>query len=235
MSSSLAYIAEQFKGKFIVSPDELREKFLKIKAFVFDWDGVFNNGQKSETGTSIFSEVDAMGTNLLRFNFYQRNGSMPITAIISGENNSAAFALATREHFQAVYYGIKFKALALQHFCMTMNLKPDEVAFVYDDVLDLSMAEKCGLRVMVNRACNPLLIDFAVERNMVDYITAADGHNHAVREMSELMIGISGVYKHTIEARMNFTDEYLLYLQTRNQAKTICYTAQASSIIEKQP
>lgn len=234
MSSTLANITDKFKGRFIIPPDVLREKFLKIKAFVFDWDGVFNNGQKNENATSFFSEVDAMGTNLLRFNYFQRNGTPPVTAIISGENNSAAYSLAKREHFQAIYYGIKYKALALQHLCMTQNLKPEEVAFVFDDVLDLSMAEKCGLRIMVNRDCNPLLLDFAMFRGMVDYVTAVDGNHHAVRESSELLMGISGVYKYTIEARMNFNDEYLLYLQTRNQIATICYTTQASSIIEKQ-
>lgn len=234
MSSTLTNITDKFKGRFIVPPDVLREKFLKIKAFVFDWDGVFNNGQKNENATSFFSEVDAMGTNLLRFNYFQRTGKMPVTAIISGENNSAAYSLAKREHFQAIYYGIKYKALALQHLCMTQNIRPEEVAFVFDDVLDLSMAEKCGLRMMVNRESNPLLIDFAVFRGMVDYITAGDGNAHAVRESTELLMGISGVYKYTIEARMNFNDEYLLYLQTRNQAQTICYTAQASAIIEKQ-
>jgi len=233
--SSIAYIAEQFKGKFIIQPEALREKFLKIKVFVFDWDGVFNNGEKNENATSLFNEVDAMGTNLLRFNYFQRNGTIPFTAIISGENNSAAFALAKREHFQAVYYGIKYKAIALQHVCMTFQVRPEEVAFVFDDVLDFSMAEKCGLRIMVHRSCNPLLIDFAVARGMVDYITAADGSNHAVREAVELLTGLSGVYNHTIEARMNFTEEYLLYLQKRNQERTVCYTSQASSIVEKQP
>ena len=233
--SSLTYIAEQFKGKFIVTPEELRERFLKIKAFVFDWDGVFNNGEKNENATSLFNEVDAMGTNLLRFNYFQRTGRLPITAIISGENNSAAFMLARREHFEGIYYGIKYKAIALQHLCMTHNLKPEEVAFVFDDVLDLSMAEKCGLRMMVNRACNPLLVDLAIEHNMVDYVTAADGNAHAVRESAELLLGISGRYKETILARMNFTDEYLLYLQTRNYLQTVCYTAQASSIVEQQP
>ncbi|HTN44965.1 MAG TPA: hypothetical protein VL098_01370 [Flavipsychrobacter sp.] len=234
MSLTLANIANKFKGRFVVPPDILKEKFLKIKAFVFDWDGVFNNGQKNENATSYFSEVDAMGTNLLRFNYFQRTGKMPVTAIISGENNSAAFSLAKREHFQGIYYGIKYKALALQHLCMTHTIRPEEVAFVFDDVLDFSMAEKCGLRIMVSRDCNPLLLDFAMDRQMADYISAGDGNAHAVRETAELLMGISGVYQYTIEARMNFTDEYLLYLQTRNQASTVCYTSQASAIIEKQ-
>ncbi len=227
-------LEDKFKGVFVAPPDAIRQKLKHIKAFVFDWDGVFNNGQKNENATSFFSEVDAMGTNLLRFNYYQRNHQVPITAIISGENNSAAYALAKREHFQSIYYGIKYKALALQHLCMTQNLKPEEVAFFFDDVLDLSMAAKCGLRIMVSRACNPLLLDFAKERNLVDYITAAEGHAHAVREGAELLMGLSEIYNYTIEARMNYTEEYIHYLHKRNLPTTVCYTTQASAIIEKQ-
>lgn len=234
MLSNQIPITEKFKGQFVASPEELKLKLSKIKAFVFDWDGVFNNGQKNENATSFFSEVDAMGTNLLRFNYFQRLHKIPYTAIISGENNSAAYTLAKREHFQAIYYGIKYKALALQHLCMTHHIKPEEVAFVFDDVLDLSMAAKCGLRIMVQRACNPLLVDFAVENNMVDYITAGDGQSHAVREAAELLMGLSDIYKFTIRARLDYTEEYIAYLQNRNQATTVCYTAQAADIVEKQ-
>ena len=57
-----------FEGASGISPDRLD----KIKAFVFDWDGVFNNGAKDSEGASPFNEVDAMGTNLLRFNHHLR-------------------------------------------------------------------------------------------------------------------------------------------------------------------
>ena len=34
-------------GKFISEPEDIKGKFNKIKAIIFDWDGVFNNGIKS--------------------------------------------------------------------------------------------------------------------------------------------------------------------------------------------
>lgn len=60
-------LEDYFKGEFVINSTALRQKFRTIKAFVFDWDGVFNNGQKNIDGHSTFSEVDSMGVNLIRF------------------------------------------------------------------------------------------------------------------------------------------------------------------------
>ncbi len=219
MPGSLLHITEHFKGQFIAAPELLREKLFHIKAFVFDWDGVFNNGMKDESGSSTFSEVDAMGTNLLRFNHFLRAGKPPVTAIITGEHNKAAATLAQREHFDVVYYGIRHKATALAHLCLTHHLAPNEVAYIFDDVLDFSVAAACGLRIMVQRACSPLLSDFAVQQDLADYLTAASGGHHAIRESSELLCGISGHYTETITHRMHYTETYQEYLQKRNEAQ----------------
>ena len=223
-------IASFFKGNFIAAPGVLLEKLNRIKAFVFDWDGVFNNGEKSEQGSSLFNEVDAMGTNLLRFNHYLRNGKPPVAAVITGERNKAALSLARREHFDAVYCGIKFKADALKHLCAAHDIQPDEVAFMFDDVLDFSAAAMCGLRIMVNRAANPLMMQYAVTNDLADYITAADGSRHAVREMVELLTGISGKYNDTIGERSAYTARYQQYLAERDIPQTPLFTVQNALI-----
>lgn len=219
-----------FHGQFIISPEEMADRLGKIKAFVFDWDGVFNNGAKDAAGASPFNEVDAMGTNLLRFNHHLRQNTQAITAIISGERNPAAMAFAKREHLHAVYMGIKYKAQALDHLRDRFGLMDAEVAFVFDDVLDFSMAARCGLRIMVRRAANPLLIDWAIRHNYVDYLTAADSSNFAVRETVELLTGLSGSYDDTIRERANFTDRYKEYLVDRNLAEPQFYTSKDSVI-----
>ena len=89
---------------------------------------------------------------------------------------------------------MKHKETALQHFCSQHNINPYDVLFVFDDVLDFSAAKIAGLRIMVAHSCNPLLIDFAVNNNLVDYITFHDGEDGAIREASELMMQLSGVF-----------------------------------------
>ena len=233
MNSDDSEIENLFKGKFLVTPSALAEKFLNIKAFVFDWDGVFNNGIKDENGSSAFSEIDAMGTNLLRFNYFLRNDETPVTAIISGEKNNAAFTLAKREHFNSVYYKTANKIKSLDHFCKQNNIEPTQVAFIFDDVLDFSVAQLCGLRIMIVRSCNPLLINFAEKNKLADYITFNDGGNHAVREAVELLTGLSGKYNETIEQRMHFTNNYQQYLEMRNKPQPTFYTSIDSEITEQ--
>src|SRR6185312_9555036 len=146
MTNDLQQMKELFKGRFLMPLELIQARLFKIKAFVFDWDGVFNNGAKDENGSSPFSEVDSMGVNMLRFNYYLRMGHVPLTIVLSGEKNKAAFTLSNREHFNANYYNIKDKKKALTHICDTFHVKPHEIVFVFDDILDLSMAELCGLR-----------------------------------------------------------------------------------------
>jgi 3-deoxy-D-manno-octulosonate 8-phosphate phosphatase (KDO 8-P phosphatase) len=220
-----------FKGTFIAPPEQIAGKLYGIKAFVFDWDGVFNAGWKDEQGSSPFNEVDSMGTNMLRFNHYIRNGSNPVAAIITGERNKAALAFAQREHFQSVYCGIKFKADALKHLCIAHNLELHEVAFMFDDVLDFSAAALCGLRIMVNRACNPLLIDHALQNGLVDYLTEGDGAHYAVRETTELLTSLSGVFTETMNGRSSFTQQYQDYFYQRNAQQTLLYTVDKNQII----
>jgi 3-deoxy-D-manno-octulosonate 8-phosphate phosphatase (KDO 8-P phosphatase) len=232
MTNSLNNLLQQFKGSFITEPKDLQQKLLQVKAYIFDWDGVFNNGKKEDNGSSSFNEIDAMGTNLLRFHHYLRTGTIPQFIIISGENNHAARTLALREHYQAVYTGVKFKTQALEHLCEHANLQPEEVAFVFDDVLDFSVAKVAGVRMMVGRNANPLLTGFAVQENLVDYITHHDGNHHAVREAIELMMGLTGNYDRTISERMNYTETYQQYLQQRNEPEPKFFTSQHSTITE---
>jgi 3-deoxy-D-manno-octulosonate 8-phosphate phosphatase (KDO 8-P phosphatase) len=235
MNAGPIQIQDFFKGKFLTASGPLLEKFLKIKAFVFDWDGVFNNGIKDENGSSAFSEVDAMGTNLLRYNHFILHDKVAAMAVISGEQNKAAFTLATREHFDAVYYKVLHKADALRHFCNKKNLQLHEVAFVFDDVLDFSLAELAGLRIMVSRHCNPLMIDFAIREGLVDYLTFADGGHHAVREAVELLTALSGRYNETIAGRMQFNEHYRRFLHLRNQPDPFFCTVIDSVITEQLP
>lgn len=227
-------IGSLFKGKFLTNAGTLQQKLQRVKAFLFDWDGVFNDGEKKENGSSAFSEVDAMATNLLRFNHYLRHQQVPLVAVLSGEKNVSAFTLAEREHFHAVYYKIKHKINALSHFCEAYELQHEEVAFFFDDVLDLSVAARVGLRIMTGRPANPLLLKYAEDHLLADYITANDGGRHGVREGIELLMGLTGQYNETLDHRIQFTAVYQDYLTQRDKAVPEFFTADHLRQIVKQ-
>jgi 3-deoxy-D-manno-octulosonate 8-phosphate phosphatase (KDO 8-P phosphatase) len=231
--ADLSQIKSVFTGSFLTEPAALQQKLFKVKAYVFDWDGVFNNGTKDASGSSPFNEVDSMGLNMLRFNHYLRKNVNPVTAVITGENNSAAFTLAKREHFHSVYSGAKNKKDALLHLCDAYGLEPHEVAFFFDDVLDLSVAGLCGLRILIGRQGSPLFADLVLQNKFADYITANDGGSNGLREAAELLIGLVGNYDDTIMQRVHYTEHYEKYIYTRNEPEPVFYTITDSKITEQ--
>lgn len=212
-------------GQFVTPVDILTEKLRSIRAIVFDWDGVFNDGVKTEAGSSSFSEVDSMGTNLLRFGFWlHHGGQLPAVAIVTGVTNNLADALVRREHFHACYSQAKHKVEVLAHFLDEHNLQPQEVAFFFDDALDLSVAEIAGVRIMVRRNANPLFTDYVVKNGLADYVTGNQSGQFAVREGCELMLGLLGQFDTVMAERLRYRPVYDQYYQQRQAIEPSYWT-----------
>lgn len=219
-------------GKFLTSEDLLQQKLKEIKAFVFDWDGVFNSGEKSGGGSSNFNEVDSMGTNLLRFNHYLNKKQLPITAIISGEKNESAFWFCKREHFNYSFFKFANKLHAINYICKENNIQPQQIAYFFDDVLDLSIARICGIRIFIPRKNNPSFNHFVFENQLADYVTAGISGEFAIRESCEMLMELSSSYNLTIQHRMDFTEDYTQYLNKRNSTETSFFTFANGEIIK---
>jgi len=220
-------------AQFVIPVNNISEKLKTIKAFVFDWDGVFNNGQKSSLVGSSFSEVDSMGTNLLRFSYFLKNNKPPLTAIISGEKNETAFYFSKRECFDYSFFKVGDKIAALNFLCEKENLHASEVAYFFDDVLDLPIAEKCGLRFLINQKVNPLFKNYCIDNNLVDYVSAASGGLFAVRETTELLIGLNENFDSVIKNRKDYNIDYSNYLKQRNTVSTCFYTVNSDKTIQQ--
>jgi 3-deoxy-D-manno-octulosonate 8-phosphate phosphatase (KDO 8-P phosphatase) len=77
-----------------------------------------------------------------------------------------------------------------------------------------------GLSFCAGRKSNPLLTDYLIQNKICSYITGCSGEDHAVREVCELLIGLSGDYKRAVELRIQFKGKYEEYLSRRNSIKT---------------
>lgn len=231
MINAIQKIYQDMGAEFLVSANEIAQKFSAIKAFVFDWDGVFNNGEKNGNRSSSFTEIDSMGTNLLRFAYYVKNKQLPQTALISGEKNESALYFAQREHFNASYFKIANKKIALNHLCATYNLQPNQICYFFDDVLDLSIAQQAGLRILVSRKATALFTNYAKQHNLADYITANHSGNFAVREACEMLMGVTNSFDEVITCRMNYDEVYQQYISERNMPTTQFYTLNNQQII----
>lgn len=228
MSENIVKLFEKGGGEFVSTPPFFIDKLKKIKAVLFDWDGVFNDGFKRGSEGSIFSEVDAMGTNLLRYALWKSKNELPTIAVITGERNPLAQQLAEREHFHEVYFLSKNKVIVFNSFCEKYKLKPDEVLFFFDDVLDIEVARLCGARIMIGRPASPLLKKYATGSSVADYITACDGGRHGLREGCELVVGLLGLFDDVIKNRSTFSENYTAYLAER-QGVTTTVSAQKLS------
>ena len=207
-------------GTFVTPFTGLKQKAAKIKAAVFDWDGVFNNGSKTGEEGSPFSEPDAMGMNMFKLDYWLRHGALPGTFIITGENNKLALRLAKREHMNAVFLSYINKTEALNIICDEYGLKKEEIAFVFDDILDIEVAKLVGVSVLIKRSGSPLTTDYLVTNSISDYVTGNTGGDFAVREACELLIGLNGNMPKTIDARIRFKGDYEKYLADRNRIET---------------
>jgi 3-deoxy-D-manno-octulosonate 8-phosphate phosphatase (KDO 8-P phosphatase) len=225
-------VFENSGGKFLVSETAFISKLNSVKAFVFDWDGVFTNGEKDNESISRFSEVDSMGVNLLRFSYFLRNKEVPLSAMISGENNKTSFMFSAREGFHSNYFKVARKADAIKHFCEQQRVLPEEIAYVFDDVLDLSIARQCGLRIYIPRKANPMLNDYVIKNKLADYMTFSTSGNNPVRETCELIMTAYGVFDEVIEHRINYSELYAAYVTQKKDTKTKFFTVTEGKIDE---
>ena len=217
-------IFEGLGAEFVLPQYKMAEKLQTIKAFVFDWDGVFNTGVKDANGSSTFNEIDSMGTNLLRFSYYLKHTKLPLAAILSGEKNEAAFHFSKREHFHASYFKVANKVTAIEHLCAQNNLKPNEVCYFFDDVLDLPVARVAGLRIFIPRKASSQFTRFVKQNHLADYITGSTSAEFAVREACEMLMTLSGLFDKAITHRMNYDLVYKQYIDARNGIPTQFHT-----------
>jgi 3-deoxy-D-manno-octulosonate 8-phosphate phosphatase (KDO 8-P phosphatase) len=203
--------------RFNTEPEDLAARLSRCRAIVLDWDGVLGPGAKGPSASGGFHEVDAMGLNLLRFGLWRRSGCGPLppVAVVSGQNDPSARALAERDRLTALYMGFLDKRVALEHLCRSLDVEPHEVLFAFDDVIDLGAAERCGARFLVARQGAPLVEEFARRRRLCDYVVRSPGGAGAVREACEVTLALLGLDEDVFTARGWFDESYRRYLEVR--------------------
>jgi 3-deoxy-D-manno-octulosonate 8-phosphate phosphatase (KDO 8-P phosphatase) len=207
--------------RFHLTEAAFEMRSLAIKAVLFDWDGVFNDGFKDAEGGSPFSEVDSMGVNLLRFALWLRNDEkLPKAAIITGQHNAYAERFAERERFHGVYVGYTHKPEAFDAFLALHGLKAEEVAFFFDDVLDLPVAQRCGLRIMFGHSATHHFQQHVEASGLADITMPTGGGHHGLRQACELLIASWGEWERVVDHRVRYDLVYQRYLAARNAVNT---------------
>ncbi|MCW3785160.1 acylneuraminate cytidylyltransferase [Plebeiibacterium sediminum] len=149
-----------------------------IKYVVFDVDGVFTNGTVFYTKDGEFSKnfsfIDGMGFELLR-----ENGIDPI--IMTSEQSSLVQKRMEKLNILHVYLGVKDKYTRLSILLNELGSTRSEVAYLGDDINDLSNMLSVGWS-----ACPINAVDIVKQNS--DIQLHHSGGNGAIREFIEFLI-----------------------------------------------
>lgn len=156
----------------------LAEKLKKIKVVLTDSDGVLTDGgvfynEKGEISKK-FNIKDGMGSRMLREKGIK-------VGLVSSDPSPMPGIRAERLKFNYIYTNLWDKYKALEEIAEKENVSYEEVAFIGDDINDLSILEKVGLKCAPADACKEVLA-------IVDFVTEKRGGEGVFREIADLIL-----------------------------------------------
>jgi 3-deoxy-D-manno-octulosonate 8-phosphate phosphatase (KDO 8-P phosphatase) len=159
----------------------LMDKARKIKLVLTDNDGVLtdNGVYYSDEGEIYkrFSIRDGMGVERLRKELNIETG------IITGEISGSIKKRAEKLKIKELHLGATEKHLLLSEIQVRNNLKPENIAYIGDDVNDIELIKLVGLTASPADGMADI-------RNIVDYVCEQKGGHGAFREFAELIIAL---------------------------------------------
>ena len=121
------------------------ESLKKIKLVISDVDGVLTDGGMYYSARGDiqkkFHARDGMGISILKRN------NIP-TVIITKEKNQIVKKWASKMSVDRLFDGVKKKEILVPKLCKLYNLKEENIAYIGDDVNDIGIMMKIGMRFM---------------------------------------------------------------------------------------
>jgi YrbI family 3-deoxy-D-manno-octulosonate 8-phosphate phosphatase len=156
---------------------------------VVDVDGVLTDGSiiYADDGTELkcFHVRDGSGLHLWR-----RQGKR--AALITGRTSRVVEVRAAELGIEPVLQGTADKLAGFRQLLQAVPLRPEQVAYIGDDLPDLPVLVRVGLAVAVADAC-PEVVAYA------HYVTRARGGRGAVRETVELILRCQGRWQQVVD------------------------------------
>ena len=160
-------------------------KASQVKLVIFDVDGVFSDGRiyLSNSGEELkaFHTRDGFGVKALL------NAGFEL-AVITGRKSKLLENRMTALGVNRVYQGVDNKIVAYQELLTQLNLQPEQVAYIGDDMVDLPVMQQVGFSVCVADG-HPYV------KQHVDMVTFTQGGFGAVRELADLILQSQGLFE----------------------------------------
>jgi 3-deoxy-D-manno-octulosonate 8-phosphate phosphatase (KDO 8-P phosphatase) len=168
------------------------EKVKKLKLLILDVDGVLTDGRlffdNNGEEYKCFHARDGHGIKLLRQTGVE-------VAVISGRKSNSVSLRMKSLGVEHVYQGHENKIAALAEIMQKTSLKPEQVAHIGDDLLDLPVMTRVGLSIAVSDA-NDAVKDYA------DWCTKTAGGQGAVREVCDFIMQSQGTFDNILNHYM---------------------------------
>jgi 3-deoxy-D-manno-octulosonate 8-phosphate phosphatase (KDO 8-P phosphatase) len=156
----------------------IAEKANKIRLVVFDVDGVLTDGSLylGDGGEEYkaFYCRDGLGMEML-----QKTGVK--IGIITGRTSHVVQYRMQSLGIKQIMQGVTDKLPAFLQMCRELNLTPEQVAYVGDDIIDVPVLTHAGLAIAVADA-HPRVFPY------VHWRTESNGGRGAAREVCELIM-----------------------------------------------
>ena len=149
-------------------------------------EGSLARGAPSVTETKAFYAQDGAAIKMLQA------AGIPV-AIITGRASGATARRAWELGIAYAYQGAEDKTVALSALCAASGILADRMAHAGDDIPDLPLFDRVGMRLSVPQA-HPEVAARA------DYVTAAAAGAGAVREICHLILIAKGLWESALTA-----------------------------------
>lgn len=168
-----------------MTDENILNKAKKVKLLLLDVDGVLTDGRiiyDSRGRDSKFFDVhDGLGVYVLH-----KSGIK--TVLITAKSSKTIFPRAKDMRVAEVFADIFPKTAVLEKILKKYGVTLDEVCFVGDDLVDLSLMRKVGLPVAVANGAREI-------KEAASFVTSRSGGRGAVREVAELILKSQGKWE----------------------------------------
>jgi len=171
---------------------DLSDRIKKVRLVIFDVDGVLTDGRivydSKGRDLKFFDVTDGLGMALLH--------KAGIDSIIMTAKASKVVSRRAKDFkIKAVYQDCSDKLQTFHEIQVKFKVKPEEVCFIGDDLVDMPVLKRAGFAVSVPNAVDEV-------RGIAHYITKKAGGRGAVREVCDLILKTQGKWQEVI-ARYN--------------------------------
>lgn len=163
--------------------EEIIKKCKNIKAVISDVDGVLTDG-------GIIYDND--GKEYKKFNVkdgqiikHLKRGGCLVGAI-TGRDSPVVRFRCTELKMDFHYHGSKEKWRQYEQVKQDFDLKDEEILYIGDDIIDLSIFTRCGLAVAPSDAMSYV-------KDYADLVTQAKGGEGVLREVGDLVLAAKGL------------------------------------------